>query len=405
MALRIDEQVIRGVINNRTRGKVTGHLWIVGHDEPIELNLEGDAWRDIAGHVLEFTNPNPVPGDIASFARIQKGVVGDITASRKARVPDCPISEIGKYYKTGVPMPWHWGNCLYLEWFSERNGRVVIESPHFELKIDTEPSWTMSPEEEKDRHAANQEAMTGFMDRMVRMLAEDEEPDEDAPRSQAEADADAEAARMDLLLDRVQARLKREGREDIDFGTIYKEERERMRRERGEPDPESLTPEEEAERAAWIEEINAESEKMLEEMETSGWKDEETEHPVVVQCRELSLRLRLEAEAAGWVREDDPEEHPMQELLFGVVFAATKLAGALNIYDDEEWPPDPLFAGDTLVRLKKGRSHLRDAIAALDAADEQNLATPQWRAAARTALDPLLDAVGGLIEEVRGILE
>ena len=35
MAWRIDEQVIRGEIDNRTPGKVRGQLWLVGRDEPI----------------------------------------------------------------------------------------------------------------------------------------------------------------------------------------------------------------------------------------------------------------------------------------------------------------------------------------------------------------------------------
>ena len=46
--------------------------------------------------------------------------------------------------------------------------------------------------------------------------------------------------------------------------------------------------------------------------------------------------------------------------------ASAKLAGALNRGScDEEWPPPPIFAGDTLVRLKKARGFLRDALAAL----------------------------------------
>jgi hypothetical protein len=47
------------------------------------------------------------------------------------------------------PFPWHWGNALYLEWFSQSNGRVVIETASYVLKIVGEPHWEMSPEEEK----------------------------------------------------------------------------------------------------------------------------------------------------------------------------------------------------------------------------------------------------------------
>ena len=57
MAWRIDESVIRGEIDNRTRDRVTGRIWFEGRAEPVELNLTGNAWRDLAGRRLEFVNP------------------------------------------------------------------------------------------------------------------------------------------------------------------------------------------------------------------------------------------------------------------------------------------------------------------------------------------------------------
>lgn len=61
MAWRIEEQIVRGEIDNRTPGLVTGKLWLVGREEPINLKLEGNPWRDLAGHLLNFTNPDPIP--------------------------------------------------------------------------------------------------------------------------------------------------------------------------------------------------------------------------------------------------------------------------------------------------------------------------------------------------------
>jgi hypothetical protein len=63
-----------------------------------------------------------------------------------------------------------------------------------------------------------------------------------------------------------------------------------------------------------------------------------------------------------------------------------------------------LFAGNTLVRLKKARRYLRDAIRGLDSADEENLATPAWRTRVRAEVMPILTAVQELIQEVREIL-
>ena len=82
MAWRIDEQVVRGEIDNRTRGKTTGRIWFVGRAEPVTLTLDGNPWRDLAGHVLRFSNPAPKPGLPEGLADEQRGSVGDITASR-----------------------------------------------------------------------------------------------------------------------------------------------------------------------------------------------------------------------------------------------------------------------------------------------------------------------------------
>ena len=126
MAWRIEDSVVRGEIDNRVRGHVTGRIWFAGRPDPIELKLMGNGWRDLAGRRLEFTNPEPTPGDLDGLALLQQGTVGDFTASRKVKVPEIPMDQIGEYYAARKPFPWHWGNSLYLEWFSERNGRVVI---------------------------------------------------------------------------------------------------------------------------------------------------------------------------------------------------------------------------------------------------------------------------------------
>ena len=178
MAWRIDTAVIRGEIDNRTRGRVMGKLWFVGRAAPVELELDGNCWRDLAGRKLEFINPQPEPVELRGFAGRQQGSVGDITASRKVKVPEIPLDQIGEYYAARKPFPWHWGNSLYLEWFSQRNGRVVIESAGFELKIHPEAAWEMSPAEETGQREKNGAAMTGFMDRLAKALEAQAEGDD-----------------------------------------------------------------------------------------------------------------------------------------------------------------------------------------------------------------------------------
>lgn len=401
MAWRIDEQVIRGEIDNCVPGKVRGQLWLAGRDEPIRLELKGNPWRDLAGHLLRFTNPAPKAGPTGGLAAVQDGVVGDITASRKVKVPDIPMDELMECYRKKEPFPWHWGNSLYLEWFSQRNGRVVIETTDFILELDDTAAWTMSEEEEIEQRRANEAAMTGFMDRMLLAAGgADEAEDDDAPQSKAEAEADAEAARMDTLLDRIQARMEREGHDD--FETIMIEERERMRRERGEPEP-VITPEQEAERAKWIEEMNAICEQAVSEAAADNWKDEEPErHPLIE--RSLEFAVRIHQEAREWLPEECSAEHPLIDLMNGLTSASAKLGGALGVVDEDEWPPDALFAGNVLVRLKKARGYLHDALAGLDSADQENLANPGWRAFVRKETQEILGEVEILIAEVREVL-
>lgn len=403
MAWRIDEQVVRGEIDNRTQGKVRGRIWLVNREQPVVLDLEGNPWRDLAGHVLRFVNPAPVPGLGEDLMMEQRGVVGDITASRKVKVPEVSMDELMELYSKKQPFPWHWGNSLYLEWFSERNGRVVIESSAFTLELEGEAAWSMSEEEEAAQRKANGAAMTGFMDRMLMVVNEVED---DEPQSAAEAAADEEAARMDQLLDRVHARIAREG--GGDFGAIYREERARQCRERGEVEPPPPTPEQLAARQAWIDEMNAICAEALKDAESEAWKGEEVEdveyeeeHPLVERCTDLTMRLYDEIRA--WLPDPDaaPREHPLVEIEEGVQSAAAKLAGALN---GEEWPPDEIIAGNVLVRLKKARGSLRDSLSAMDSADQEGLAEAPWRAVVRCEIAAILTEVEALIVEARQVL-
>lgn len=424
MAWRIDEHLVRGEIDNRVRGRVTGRLWFVGREDPVVLELEGDGWRDVAGHRLSFVNPEPKPapqGELDEVAAVQRGVVGDITASRKVKVPDCSRDELKEYYRARKPFPWHWGNSLYLEWISEANGRVVIESASYRIHVEGEPTWAMDEAGEAQQRERNAGALTAFTERLSRLMAEidpaadgetglaEEEWDEDTPTTVAEEAAEAEQARMDLLLDRVEARMEREQAEPEDYARILEEERERLRRERGEPEPEPTTPEEAAERAEWVAELNAAADEALggteEDADWLNAEDSGREHPLLARWHELHDAVESAVTIGEWLTDDDPPEHPLREVLNGVMLAGAKMAGALVGYEDGDWPPDAALAGSSLVRLKKARRALRDALSGLDAADEENLAEPEWRRTSRDEINAMVDELGRVIAEVRAVLE
>ena len=152
MAFRIHDSVVRGEIDNRVKGTVRGKIWVDGRELPVMLELKGNAHPDLAGCHLTFVNPlkrMPHQG-LDSLNPIQSGTVGDLTASRKVRVFDVPMPEAYLMCKRGEKPAEHMANCLYLEWFSEQNGRVVIESVDYELTI-SEPEWQMTSEENEER--------------------------------------------------------------------------------------------------------------------------------------------------------------------------------------------------------------------------------------------------------------
>jgi hypothetical protein len=121
MAWRPYENLLAGELDNSTPGKVTGWIRFFRRGEApltVTLHLQGDFHEDIRGKIIRLTNPNPSdrhetldrPGSyMDGMAESQVGAVGDMTAG-------LPIN--GEYPYVNYP---------YIEWYSEHNGRVVLE--------------------------------------------------------------------------------------------------------------------------------------------------------------------------------------------------------------------------------------------------------------------------------------
>ena len=409
MAWRIDESVIRGEIDNRTCGRVTGRIWFEGVTAPVELDLAGNAWRDLAGRKLEFVNPVAVKPPLltstdAGFGLQQQGVIGDCTASRRVKVPEVSMNELMERYRQRKPFPWHWGNSLYLEWFSAVNGRVVIESASFLLTVSSDITWDMTPEEEVTQRKKNSEAMTGFMQQLGEAVAGDDSGaqfeatawNEGAPQSEAEAGTMQRDS--ERLSDRIRARLRSEGPE-ADYAKIMEEELSRRARERGEK---PLTPEDEAARARWIEEMNRAAAEAAAHPDPEIEEEIRQQHPLADRMFKLSLRLMKEPEARGWVPHDAVEEHPLIELGSSAMKVGAKLAGALN---GREWPPTIDLCAGVMVRLKRAREFLEDTLRAGEACAEEGLAEERWLAAVRGELEQIARETEGLITDLRAKLE
>ena len=361
MALRIDEAVCRGEIDNTVEGLTTGLIWLAGRDEPLVLKLVGDCWRDLAGARLRFENPLPVGGgDLAALASEQSGLVGDMTASRKHKVAAVGDEELQRLHAEDQEIPYEWKNTLYLEWFSEANGRVVIESANYYLEISPHV-WTMDEDAEEAQKLANLHAMRECMADVIRRReprADDKFPDEldeyeweerlkesdrlsDAYQEVLEKymdDADSERKEAfvmgwDGLLD---ALAERDEAGDEDF---YDDDEEVdaydgmpscFAADGDEPDEDGFPAEDEM------------------------FVDDDEDHPLQVQAQELALR------AMDVVRGDSGPGTPAYQLVTSLLQVSGKLAGALNGRGSGYEPE----TGFVLAVLKRCLNWLNEAVGA-----------------------------------------
>lgn len=189
MAWRLNKSVQRGEIDDTIAGRVTGRIWLLGRSDPVALRLTGNCHSDLASCRMTFDNSDPKPEEHTGLAPDQKGVVGDMTLSRKCRIPLVPIAEMLRLSKAGKLFPSKWGNTVYLEWFSKRNGRVVIESHNYQVRV-SDPDWQMSTDEKRRQFEENQKSMADWFGQLGQAVeaSVDEAADTNSPAADDLAD-------------------------------------------------------------------------------------------------------------------------------------------------------------------------------------------------------------------------
>jgi len=355
MAWRIDEAVTHGIIDNTVEGRTTGRIWLIGRDEPLELELDGDCWRDLAGTRLAFENPSPLSNPDAFALDVdQSGIAGDMTASRKIKVPTVSEEEAHRLFDKQEPIPFEWRNTLYLEWFSEINGRVVVESSAFRMEI-SDHVWEMDEDAEEAQKLANLNAMRDFMAQVIQRR----EPDEGPGDEDGELDEFAWEERLkesDRLTDAYQEVLEK-----------YLEDTDSERKEAfvmgwdGLLD--ALAERDEAEAhsggnpPSFGEEQHFFDEDDLDEDEINllaaeDYVEDENDHPLQIQAQELAMR------AMDVVKPDASPGTPEYELVSNLLQVSGKLAGALNGRGNGHEPE----TGYVLAVLKRCLNWLNDAV-------------------------------------------
>lgn len=398
MAFRIHDSVVRGEIDNRVKGVVRGKIWVDGRAEPVVLELTGNAWPDLAGCLLAFSNPQArIPhAQIESLHPLQRGSIGDLTASRKVRVFDVPLEAALDMIHRKEKPPEHLANCLYLEWFSEANGRVVVESADYELTI-SEPEWRMTPVEDAERAQQAAAGMDDFMGKLTQAIEQQQRGQKHPEEDWDEHDYEKFLRESDARTDKYLELLDKYGDSD--------EAEEKIAKEMGWLT--DMTEEEAEQERQHIEEMNAACQEALNEPEPEpdphregiDWirtKDGGLRHPLQHRCFESAMKFWHQTDELGV---DKTADKDLEQFIFEFQTTGAKLAGALNSVARGQAFPDAAF---TVAYLKRALDHLHKSQAGLEAITPKQLLPETMIVEARKELFEIREGILRLMDEFRG---
>jgi hypothetical protein len=355
MAWRLHEHVLLGEIDNRSRGRVAGRIWLAGVEEPLVLELLGDCHPDLAGCLLCFENPQPIAMTTKAPVSRQRGMAGDITAARKTRVFDIPFEEAYAMIKAGGTPPEHMANSLYLEWHSDLSGRFVIESTDYRLEV-SEPAWRFTAEELAERARAAEESSNAFA---IEIRADGTEEEWDEFRcEELLRESDARGAKYRDLLEKYLDHPDRDRIVAHEMGWTWIED---ALDEKAESGPENTDEEKGTDDFLPAEMELPAPDPLREGIDWVRDEDGDIVHPIGKRATEMLYGLLDELRAVG-----NPEERHegLREFVSLAMTLSGKLAGALgglaHGWDDGEF-------GLTIASLKRALDILHQALAAAGA--------------------------------------
>ncbi len=359
MAWRIEAAVAHGEIDNTVEGHTTGRIWLAGRDEPLILSLDGDCWRDLAGTRLQFENPEPqVLAEMEALDIDQAGVIGDMTASRKNKVPTVSEEKVHELYQNYLDIPHEWQNTLYLEWFSEMNGRVMIETAAYTLTISPH-EWAMDEDEENAQKLANLNSMRDFMAQVIRRR----DADGSEPEIFSNLDEFAWEERLkesDRLTDAYQEVLEKyledvdsEQKEAFVMGWDGLLDALAERDEAGEEDFEEDDYQARGGMSLAFDEDDDEDEENFRDPDDDSGAEND-EHPLQAKAQELAMR------AIDVIQRDAGPGTPSYQLITNLLQVSGKLAGVLY-GSHNAYPPE---TGFVLAVLKRCLNWLNESVGA-----------------------------------------
>ena len=392
MATRLECYLSHGEISNVTPGKVTGVLWMIGAEEPLILELEGNCHSDIAGCTLVFENPAlkgkefaQRPDGMPKIPMHQSGVAGDITASKKVPMQESVFEQAASDSPKLL-------NALSVEWYDGKGSRFVIETPDFTLYTDA-PEWRMDAEVSEALLAANTKRFHEHIDAIARRISEG---------------GGGEEFTDEALLNEFEweERLKESDR-------ITEAYMEALDKYQDSPDQESMISAAMGWNHGGESAIGWESDEDEDDFDSDAedfWMEDDGDgdplasdsHPLYERCHELSGRLHRDAQEKGLLDGDDESSDgltPVQTLVFATMELSSKLAGALNGVNQTD--PEP---GLVVAWLKRGLPVLGRALGAANSAAMQESVPLDWVEKSRRELFDLRAGMLDLIQEFRAQL-
>jgi hypothetical protein len=396
MALRLEESVIGGEIDNRERGRISGKIWLIGRSRAVTLQLKGNCLRDLAGCLVQFKNPKAKATNEEKpevVAHTQNGVIGDVTASRKVRVFDVPLEEALRIAREHGSPPEHMANSLYIEWFSDSNGRVVIESADFTMNV-SPPAWTMSLEEEQEQIAATQQAMRDWLDRLDDALQSQQEetfdPEADKPLDEfgyekMMRESDARTDKYMELLDKYEGHPDQERIVAREMGWEWLEEALEAD-ERG-----ALPPREENEVPELV------PNPLTEGVDWVRDQDGHIHHPLTKRAMKSAMSMWHFCEDRGLLGETGDDD--LHDMIFQFQTTGAKIAGALDslAYDDD----DSREGGFVVAALKRALNYLNASMAAAEKVAQKKLIEAERLDSFRKELFSVREEILALMERFR----
>lgn len=392
MSWRFHEHILRGELDNRTRGRVRGRIWLAGVEEPLALDLAGDCAADLAGCALAFENPEPVAMTTRPPAAPQRGIAGEITAARRVRVFDVPLAEAFAQIDAGETPPSHLAPALVIEWFNPRCGEFRFETTEFRLTV-SESAWRFTAaesaaremefadEESEFHHAVWEDGEDGDWDefRNEQLLRFSETMTERTVRLHEQYGRGDEAERIIAHLmgwERIEEHLAeklRTGGDPLAAAESGDEFSPADFDDFEEPEPDPTR-----EGIDWVRDA-----------------EERIVHPIYKSARDLCSEAMDEFDESAIGAEDAGAE----EFVCRVMTLSAKLGGALNGLARAGEVRDAAF---TVARIKRVLEHQNAALAALRPLEGKAFASAARAAHYRAALFEIREELIALIARLRG---